>query len=85
MVSGNGQWQPEKMAQDKLKEILHAATLELPFRAFLISRKGEIVAQRNQDVAISSLERIAFRLERTWSGNAASVQDPVPAGQFAGQ
>ncbi|MCB0008163.1 MAG: transposase [Anaerolineales bacterium] len=62
------------MAQEKLKEILQAATLELPFRAFLISRQGEIIAQRNQDVAVSSLERIAFRLERTWSGNSANVQ-----------
>ena len=62
------------MAEGKLKEILQAATLELPFRAFLISRQGEIVAQRNMDVAVSSLERIAFRLERTWSGNTANVQ-----------
>jgi hypothetical protein len=62
------------MAKDKHKDILQAAVLELPFRAFLISRQGEIVAQRSQGVATSSLERIAFRLERTWSGNAANVQ-----------
>lgn len=74
MASGYGQQQPGKMAQDKHRELLQAATLEPPFRAFLISRQGEIVAQRNHDVALSSLERIAFRLERTWSGQAARVQ-----------